>query len=360
MENTISSRVSIVSDEPEELSKTLDSDSATRSLCSSPYSQKLLTLSPRTSKGNYKFNLSPDFRIASSGETGLGATICSGESSSSSNDSGYLTTPIEMHTQFDFHRKPSMETESNADDIDFFLQVVGVFRDYIADQICILESRFKENKQNLDVLQGQLKANENVASQQETQLVRDFSNLISLLHQKQSELQRLLKRQSVEVGEKIRGQSDICRGNIKMVSGILNFAKRLRNESGESMRENAVREFKQRLLSANDLPTADLNIASDSPSRINLEAISKLIQNIQFQSVRGKELKVERNGTTTNDKCNKCKMIPPAILAAQSDDDITKTSLTVRWTCCANCESEYGLKWSYKLKIRQLKKVKKM
>uniref|UniRef100_F6T9W3 Uncharacterized protein n=2 Tax=Ciona intestinalis TaxID=7719 RepID=F6T9W3_CIOIN len=321
MENTISSRVSIVSDEPEELSKTLDSDSATRSLCSSPYSQKLLTLSPRTSKGNYKFNLSPDFRIASSGETGLGATICSGESSSSSNDSGYLTTPIEMHTQFDFHRKPSMETESNADDIDFFLQVVGVFRDYIADQICILESRFKENKQNLDVLQGQLKANENVASQQETQLVRDFSNLISLLHQKQSELQRLLKRQSVEVGEKIRGQSDICRGNIKMVSGILNFAKRLRNESGESMRENAVREFKQRLLSANDLPTADLNIASDSPSRINLEAISKLIQNIQFQSVRGKELKVERNGTTTNDKCNKCKMIPPAILAAQSDDD---------------------------------------
>lgn len=39
---------------------------------------------------------------------------------------------------------------------------------------------------------------------------------------------------------------DTCRRNMKLISGVLNFAKRLRNESEESLRENAVRELKQR------------------------------------------------------------------------------------------------------------------
>uniref|UniRef100_H2Z8I3 Uncharacterized protein n=1 Tax=Ciona savignyi TaxID=51511 RepID=H2Z8I3_CIOSA len=230
--------------------------SAPRSPCSSPYLRKLSSVSPRTLKGiDPKFNLTPDLQQNGSAGTYAHASVCSVQSSSSSSyDSGYLTTPGERGTQFEFQpRKPSIETESNADDIDFFLQVVGVFRDYVSDQINVLESQFKDNKDNLEILQSQLKTNETEASQNETQLMRDFSHLLSILHQKQSELHRIIKKQSADVSGRIRDQSDLCRRNMKMVAGILNFAKRLRNESGESMRENAVREFKQRLLSANDL-----------------------------------------------------------------------------------------------------------
>uniref|UniRef100_H2Z8I0 B30.2/SPRY domain-containing protein n=1 Tax=Ciona savignyi TaxID=51511 RepID=H2Z8I0_CIOSA len=71
----------------------------------------------------------------------------------------------------------------------------------------------------------------------------------------------------------------------------------------------------------------------------------------------GQKTELQTNGTPQSKTCSKCSFHIPLILGVQNTSDVTKTTLKVRWSCCSNCESEFNLKWSYKLKEDTVEKL---
>ena len=54
------------------------------------------------------------------------------------------------------------------------------------------------------------------------------------------------QKQNREAMQSYREQEDRCRKNMKLISELLAFAKRIRSESSETLKQNSVREFKDR------------------------------------------------------------------------------------------------------------------
>ncbi|CAK8695933.1 unnamed protein product [Clavelina lepadiformis] len=303
---------------------------------SNPYFQKLPPLSPRSMKGfDTEYNLSPDFR-----RTEFPTNASTASTGSSTSSSEYLS---------EFQRKTSQDSNiSNTEDINFFLQVVGVFRDYVTDQIQALENQFLENQKQLEILQKEQAKAEEEAQRQEVKLSRDITQLVSLLNQKQPQLKEKLKKHNGDVINEIRNQVEQCKRNMKLISGILSFAKRIRNESGESLKENAVKELKQRLTVASELPTPTLPIKPPHPSCIDSEALTELMDRISL--IRPDDIKqVDQNGFPTKS------VAVPVIIAAHSSDDTTSSSIMVRWQCEAKNDAMFQVNWHFSSKREDIK-----
>jgi len=296
--------------------------------------QKLPPLSPRSMKlldssygstGNVFFN----------GET---AKVMNG-TASPNNDSGCyevyngvdISGDDKTSTSSTSADQESSASGSSAGDIDFFLKVVEVFREYVDDQIQVLETKHKETEKEFAALQNQLKTTESTSKVDEDKLNDEFIKLISCVHRKQAFLRDDLHKRYTFAGENIRDGIVMCRRRMKVISGVLGYAKHLKSESGETLRENSVRELKQRLCNIPETnsdyyPPNNLPLTLDSSAKF----ITDLIENMTFDQ--------DIDSKSGKDK--------PVIKASTSGADITSNSVKFRWHNI-HPSPAYHVRWSY-------------
>jgi len=232
-----------------------------------------------------------------------------------------------------------LKVDEEKNDIEFFVQVVGVFREYIADQIAVLEDKLVRCQGDYKNVQNIVNQNEQSSIEDEGRLSADISRLSGFLFNRQSKLKDDIKRQHEDEQNKARNALNIVKCSLKQVSGTLSFARNLRQHSSENMKEQAVRELKNRLMEIRQLEQDSTNALKD------VKVLSRTLDTTQLEKLI-KEIDFTNNTARQTEHIEKI-----TIEASKTLSDVTKSSILVRWVG-GNCEEDFVVHWSFEQQNR--------
>nr|XP_039255973.1 E3 ubiquitin-protein ligase Midline-1-like [Styela clava] len=253
-------------------------------------------------------------------------------SSEDTSDSGFYQLAPEVNTEVTGTepktspraiRRLSGMTESNdGEDIDFFLKVVSEFRDYVTEKIEGLEEQNVVNENRLHDLQQLLKESEDSWTEYEVTLTKDINHVVALLHRQQGIFMENIKKHRAKGTDFLREKMDVCRRNMKIIAGVLSFARRVKNEKDDTIREQTLKELKQRFTMASERTLPEIEGMDVTKERLGLDKLDEMTRILENM------MSDEPNESSKNTPRN----IAPVILAQASRNDITKNNVLVRWT----------------------------
>jgi len=320
------------------------------SIPSSPYTKNLPSLSPNSIKffsDGFMSGSSENKKklCVSNGQITNEDTLSNSSLSANSTDSGCPNAALIS--------ADANKGKENGDDIEFFVQVATAFRNYVSDQINLLEDKLKKCQETFKEFQDIFKQNDEQFKEDQIRLTSDMSKLTNLLFQQQSQLKNDLQDRNKTSSQQAREDINLCRELLKSVSGTLAFAKNLRQYSNGNFQEKSANELKLRLKKIYDLENK-LNKSSVKLNRahhIDVTTTRSCIEKLSFED------------TVTETQNSHLNQIP-VIEASQKRSDITKDSVLVRWKSSYDYNPNFQIEWKYKVQnktiTRSLKNINQM